>query len=104
MPDLQIWMSCSNKLDFILDLLRIISLLNYNNCKSFQMLRVRSNRKRSKVIGMSSDLFGNVRKSSENCRKSLEVAWMFLEIPVMTRQNSHAFDSEKVDRDTISIN
>ena len=37
----------------------------YNNRKSFQMLTVRSNRKRSKVIGISLDLFGNVWKFSE---------------------------------------
>ena len=43
-------------------------------------------------------LFGNVRKSSENCLKSSEVAGTFSEIPVMTRRKSHAFDSEKVGR------
>ena len=70
----------------------------YNNRKSFQMSTIRLNRKCSKVIGISSDIFGNVWKSSENRRKSLEVARTFSEIPVMTRQKSHAFDSEKVDR------
>ena len=49
----------------------------------------------SKVVGISLDIFGNVRKSSENRWKSLEVAWTFSVIPVMTRQNSHAFDSKK---------
>ena len=34
----------------------------YNNRKSFQMS---TNRKCSKVVGISSDIFGNVRKSSE---------------------------------------
>ena len=58
----------------------------------------RSNRKLSKVVGISSDIFGNVRKTSENCRKSAEVARTFSEIPLTTRQNSHAFDSENVDR------
>ena len=52
---------------------------------------IRLNHKYSKVVGISSDIFGNVRTSSE-------VAWTFPEIPVMTRQNSHAFDSEKVGR------
>ena len=52
----------------------------------------------SKVVGTSSDNFGNVRKSSENGRKSSEVAGTFSEIPVMRRRKSHAFDSEKVGR------
>ena len=69
-----------------------------NNHKSFQMSTIRSNRKCSKVVGISSDIFGNVRKSSENRRKSSEVARTFSEISVMTRQKSHAFDSEKVGR------
>ena len=58
------------------------------------------NRKCSKVVVKSSFIFGNVRKSSENRRKSSEVARTFSEIQVMTRQKSHAFDSEKVDRYT----
>ena len=37
----------------------------YNNHKSFQMSTIRSNRKSSKVVGISSDIFGNVRKSLE---------------------------------------
>ena len=69
-----------------------------NNRKSFQMSTIRLNRTCSKVVGIFSNTFGNVRKSSENRRKSSEVARMFSEIPVMTRQNSHAFDSEKVGR------
>ena len=70
----------------------------YNNCKSFQMATIRLNQKCSKVVWISSDIFGNIQKSSENRRKSLEVAWTFSEILVMTRQKSHAFDSEKVGR------
>ena len=70
----------------------------YNNRKSFQMSTTRLNCKCSKVVGISLDIFGNVRKSSENRRKYSEVAQTFSEIPVMTRQKSHAFDSEKVGR------
>ena len=70
----------------------------YNNRKSIQMSTIRLNRKCSKVVRISSDIFGNFRKSSENRRKSSEVARTFSEIPVMTRQKSHAFDSEKVGR------
>ena len=66
----------------------------YNNRKSFQMSTIRLNRKCSKVVGISSDIFGNVQKSSENRQKSSKVAQTFLEIPVMRRQKSHAFDSE----------
>ena len=62
------------------------------------MSTIRSNRKCSKVVGISSDIFSNFQKSWENCWKSSEVARTFSEIPVMTRQQSHAFDSEKVDR------
>ena len=72
----------------------------YNNHKSYQISTIRSNRKCSKVIGISTDIFGNVRKSPENRRKSSEVPRTFSEIPVMTRQKSHAFDSEKVSRYT----
>ena len=57
----------------------------YNNRKSFQMSTIRSNRKCSKVVGISSDIYGSVQKSSENRRKSSEVARSFSEIPVMTR-------------------
>ena len=70
----------------------------YNSRKSFQMSTICSNSKCSKVVGISSDIFGNVWKSSENRQKSSEVARTFSEIPVMTRQKSHAFDSEKVGR------
>ena len=70
----------------------------YNNCKSLQMSAIRSNHKCSKVIKISSDIFGNVGKSSENRWKSSEVARTVSEILVMTRQKSHAFDSEKVGR------
>ena len=58
----------------------------YNNSKSFQMSTIRLNRKCSKVVGISSDIFGNVRKSLENQRKSSEVGRTFSEIPVMTRE------------------
>ena len=70
----------------------------YNNRKSFQMSTIRLNRKCSKVVGISSSIFDNVRKSLENRRRSSEVARTFPEIPVMTRQKSHAFHSEKVGR------
>ena len=70
----------------------------YNNRKSFQMSTIRLNRKCSKVVGISSFIFGNVQKSSENSWQSLEVTRTFSEIPVMTRQKSHALDSEKVGR------
>ena len=50
----------------------------------------------AKVVGASSDIFGNVRKSSEN-------RWKCLEIPVMTRQKPHAFDPEKVSRDNLVL-
>ena len=62
------------------------------------MSTIRSNRKCLKVVKISSYILGHVRKSSENRRKSSEVARMFSEIPLMTRQKSHAFDSEKVGR------
>ena len=71
-------------------------LAPYNKRKSFQMSLIRSNRKCSKIVGISSDIFGNVRKSSENHWKSSEVGRTFSEIPVITRQKSLAFDSEKV--------
>ena len=70
----------------------------YDNRKSFQMSTICLNRKCSNVVGISSDIFGNIRKSSENRRKSSEMARTFSEIPVMTRQKSHALDSEKVGR------
>ena len=67
----------------------------YNNLKSFQLSTICLNRKCLKGNGISLDIFGNVRKSLENRRKSLEVARTFSEITVMTRQKSHAFDLEK---------
>ena len=45
---------------------------------SFQTSTICSNRKCSKVVGTSSEIFGNVRKSSENSRKSSEVAGTLL--------------------------
>ena len=71
--------------------------------KSFQMSTIRLNRKCSKVVRISSDILGNVRKSSENRRKYSEVSRTFSEIPVMTSQKSHAFDLEKVGRYAGSI-
>ena len=62
------------------------------------MSPIRLNRKCSKVVGISLDIFGNVWKSSENRKKSSEMAWTFSEISVMMRQKSHAFNSEKVGR------
>ena len=62
------------------------------------MSTIHLNRKCSKVVRISSDIFGNVRKSLENCQKSSEVAQMFSGILVMMRQRSHAFDSGKVGR------
>ena len=58
------------------------------NRKSFQTSTICSNQKCSKVVGISLDIFGNIRKSSENRWKSSEVAGTFSEIPVMTRQKS----------------
>ena len=64
------------------------------------MSTIRLNHNCSKVVGISLDIFSNVRRPSKNRWKSLEEAWMFSEIPVMMRQKSHAFDSEKVCRYT----
>ena len=77
-------------------------LAPYNNRKSFQMSTICLNCKCSKVVGISSGIFSNVRKSLENRLKSSEEARTFSEIPVMMRQKSHAFDSEKVGRYTSS--
>ena len=46
-----------------------------------------------KVVGTSSEIFGNFRKSSENRRECSE-------IPVLTGRKPHAFDSEIVGRYT----
>ena len=62
------------------------------------MSTIRLNRKCSKVVEITLDILSNVRKSSGNCRKSSEAARTFSEIPLMTRQKSHTFDSEKVGR------
>ena len=88
------------KLHFISDLLCIISLPFITIPKSFQMSTIHSNRKCSKVIEISLDILGNLRKSLENRQKSSEVAGTFSEIPLMLRQKSHAFDSEKVGKYT----
>ena len=68
------------------------------------MSTIHSNHKCSKIVGISSDIFGNVGKSLENCRKSSEVTRTFSEILVMTRQKSHAFDSEKVGKYIVIFN
>ena len=52
------------------------------------------------ISSSSSGIFGNIRTSLGNRRKSLDVAVMLSEIPIMTRQKSHTFDSEKVGRYT----
>ena len=94
--------SVLKKLHFISDLFCIISLLFIVTiAKAFKHLQsVRMVLTCSKVVGISSDIFGNISKSSENRRKSSEVARTFSEIPVMMRQKSHAFDSGKVGRYT----
>ena len=63
----------------------------YNNRKSFQISTIRLNRKCSKVVG-------HFQQCSEVFGKSSEVARTLSEIPIMTRQTSHAFDSEEVGR------
>ena len=62
-----------------------MSQRNQNTLKlsSFKWLR-----KWSKFARTSSDVFGNIRKSSENRRKPSEVAGTISEIPSMTRQKS----------------
>ena len=52
------------------------------------------NRKCSKVVGISSNIFGKVGKSSENRRKSLEVARTFSEILVMTMTTNDDDDDD----------
>ena len=39
----------------------------------------------SNIFGTSGDIFGEVPKSLESCRKSLKVPGTFPEIPVITR-------------------
>ena len=53
------------KISFHFSFVMYHSFALYNNRKSFQMSTIRSNRKCSKVGGISSDSFSNVRKSSE---------------------------------------
>ena len=86
------------KLSFHFPICYVLFLCSFNNRKSFQMSTIRSNPICSKVIGISLDIFGNVWKSSENRQKSSEVDRTFSEFLVMTRQKSHAFNSEKVGR------
>ena len=82
------------QLHFISDLLCIISLLFITIAKAFKFYNLSVQR----LLEHLQTFFGNVRKSSENRRKSSEVARTFLEIPIVTRQQPHAFDSEKVGR------
>ena len=75
------------------DLLCIISSLFITITKAYKCLQsVRIVSVHCKVVEISSDILGNVRKSSENRRDFSEVARTFSEIPLMTRQKSHAFD------------
>ena len=83
------------KRHFILDLLCIISLLFLTIAKAFKCLQSVRIVSVSLSVSVCSDIFGNVRNSSENRRKSSEVARTFSEIQVVTRQKSHSFDSEK---------
>ena len=71
------------KLHFNSDLLCIISLLFITIAKAIKCLR--SNRKCSKVVEISSDILSNVQKPSEIGRKSSEVARTFSEFLLMTR-------------------
>ena len=68
---------------------------HYNFCVSVQSVRIGS------VHQGRRNIFGKVRMSSGNHRKSSEVTVTFSEIPEMTRRKSHAFDSEKVGRYTL---
>ena len=68
--DSQIRMSCSKNTSFHFRFVMYHFFALYNNRKSFQMSTIRSNRKCSKVVRISSHIFGNVRKSWENRRKS----------------------------------
>ena len=97
-PDSQIRTSCSKKSLFHIRFVIYHFFALYNNHKSFKTSTIRLKRKCSKVVRISSDIFGNIGKSSENRWKSSEVAQTFSEIPVMTRQKSRVFDSEKVGR------
>ena len=74
MPDSQNRMSCFKKTSFHFRFVMYYFFALCNNRKSFQMSTIWSKRKCLKVVRISSDIFGNVRKSLENRRKSLEVA------------------------------
>ena len=86
-------------LHLISDLLCIISLLFITIAKAFkclqsvQIVSVQRSSKHLRTFSQRSEVFGKTSESSE-------VAWMFSEILLMTRQKSHAFDSEKVGRYT----
>ena len=64
-----------------------------NEIKARKRCRLLSSWNCSNVFEKSANIFGNVRKSSESCRKSSEVAGAFPRILVTTRCKSHAFDS-----------
>ena len=55
-----------------------------NEIEARKHCRLLSSWKCSNVFETSGDIFGNVRKSSESCRKSSEVAGAFPKILVMT--------------------
>ena len=50
------------------------------------MSTISLNQKCSKVVGTSSDIFGDIQKSSENSRKSSEVAGTFSEIRIEDKE------------------
>ena len=61
-PDSQIRTSCSKKTSFHFRFVMYYFFALCNNCKSFEMSTIRSNPKCSKIVGISSDIFGNIRK------------------------------------------
>ena len=71
MPDSEIRTSCSKTTSFHFRFVMYYFFALCNNRRSFQILMstICSNHKCSKVIGISSDIFGNVRKSLGNLRK-----------------------------------
>ena len=70
-----------------------VSKLYHNTLK---FLPLKWLQKCSKFVGTSSDIFGNVRKSSENLRKCSEVAGTFREIAVIIRRKSYALSQKKL--------
>ena len=68
-PDSQIRTSCSKNTSFHFRFVMYYFFpLIYNNRESFQMSIIRLNWKCSKVVRISSDIVGNVRKSMEMAR------------------------------------